>query len=483
MGSGCMALQSVQNFSLIFLKIQTKPGFCAIYIVEVLMDVVYVFHDDGKLTIPFYDYDPRLFQVILNSKAGFWDARIPGFIIPERSFGRIGIHRLLGGIPYVMVKPGADPPVQAYNFFDRDIPSNSPRSSSFAHREAHETPVESYTAAADKAAAIDGKSEGTDALRFGKSAKDGPGHEPEPKRRDEKSQDDHSCLIRSIPQADHFSPAWQEKLITELRSRKYSPKTIASYLHYNRAFCRTMQKDPEGITQEDITNYLAYLDKKRDLSSSSMNLAISALKFFYHEVLKRNIAQEQHRPRHDKRLPVVLSGSEITRMLDMENNPKHRLLLMLTYSSGLRVSEVVALKKEHIDVNRKSILIRSGKGRRDRYTMLSDRVAKFIGDYCSIHNIEGWLFSGIPLQRHLSIRSAQNIFDKALQNAGIQKAISIHSLRHSFATHLLESGTDIRCIQELLGHVSIKTTQRYTHVARRSLLRIQSPLDNLNHGD
>jgi site-specific recombinase XerD len=255
-------------------------------------------------------------------------------------------------------------------------------------------------------------------------------------------------------------------------------------LHYNRAFCRTLQKKPESVTREDITTYLAYLDKQRDLSSSSMNLAISALKFFYHEVLKKNIVQEQHRPRHDKRLPAVLSGSEIGRLLDMEKNPKHRLLLMLTYSSGLRVSEVVALKKEHIDTSRKTLLIRAGKGRRDRYTLLSDRVAKFVGDYCAIYNIiKGWLFPGIPAHSHLSIRSAQSIFDKALHIAGIQKAISIHSLRHTFATHLLENGTDIKYIQELLGHTSLKTTQRYTHIARRSLLRIQSPLDTLNQSD
>jgi site-specific recombinase XerD len=244
-----------------------------------------------------------------------------------------------------------------------------------------------------------------------------------------------------------------------------------------------MRKEPEGSTGEDITTYLAYLDKQRDLSSSSMNLAISALKFFYHEVFKKNIVREQHRPRQDKRLPLVLSGSEVNRLLDTEKNPKHRLLLMLTYSSGLRVSEVVALKKEHIDVNRKAILIRAGKGRRDRYTLLSDRAAQFIGDYCAIHKLEGWLFPGIPDRRHLSIRSAQNIFDKALRNAGILKAVSIHSLRHTFATHLLESGTDIKYIQELLGHISLRTTQRYTHVARRSLLRIQSPLDNLGQND
>jgi site-specific recombinase XerD len=443
------------------------------------MDVVYIFYNDRRITIPFYDYDPRLFQIILNSKAGFWDIRVPGFIIPAESAGYAGINRLLRGIPYVTVNTGEDPPVQAYNFFERHT---SHPQGGFADGEG----AERSQAAAKVANPGDGgECTARAAVQSGKGGKAGPdtrsgataivGHEP-----GSEHAGDRSCLIRSVPKPGYFSPTLQEKLITELRSRKYSSKTIASYLHYNRAFCRTMRKKPEDITGEDITTYLAYLDKKRDLSSSSMNLAISAFKFFYHEVLKKNIVREQHRPRNDKRLPLVLSGSEINRLLDMEKNPKHRLLLMLTYSSGLRVSEVVALKKEHIDVKRKVILIRSGKGRRDRYTLLSDRAAQFIGDYCVIHTIEGWLFPGIPSRCHLSIRSAQNIFNKALRNAGIQKAISIHSLRHTFATHLLESGTDIKYIQELLGHVSLRTTQRYTHVARRSLLHIQSPLDSLN---
>jgi site-specific recombinase XerD len=151
----------------------------------------------------------------------------------------------------------------------------------------------------------------------------------------------------------------------------------------------------------------------------------------------------------------------------------------LAYSSGLRVSEVTALKKEDIDLSRKTIFIRSGKGRKDRFTLLSDRAALFIKEYCLLYSIEGWLFPGQPASQHLSIRSAQSIFDKAMQKAGISKNASIHSLRHSFATHLLEGGTKVRYIQELLGHVSIRTTGRYTHVARRSVLRIHSPLDNL----
>jgi site-specific recombinase XerD len=210
-----------------------------------------------------------------------------------------------------------------------------------------------------------------------------------------------------------------------------------------------------------------------------MNLAISALKFFYKNVLKKDITREQHRPRHDKKLPGVLAESEIKNLLSCEKNPKHRLLLMLAYSSGLRVSEVVALKKEHLDFQRKMILIRAGKGRKDRYTLLSDRAADFTQQYCSLHEIDGWLFPGISPGQHLSVRSAQNIFVKALAKAQIAKPVSIHSLRHTFATHLLENGTDIRYIQELLGHTTLRTTQRYTHLARHTVLKIRSPLDNL----
>jgi site-specific recombinase XerD len=406
------------------------------------MDIVYLFHDGEKIIIPFHDSNSRLFHALANSKAGIWDARAGSFSIQAASPGYARALRILQGIPYAMVNPKEDPPVRVYNFFKQAVPLD--RLSSPDHL-------------------------------VNRGDEEGGEHEVGPE-----SGDDTACLARPIPKPDFFSPPWQEKLTTELHARKYSPKTIASYVHYNRAFCRTLQKNPESVTGEDITSYLAYLDKQRVLSSATMNLAISALKFFYHQILKKNILQEQRRPRHDKRLPAVLSGSEISRLLDMEKNPKHRLLLMLTYSSGLRVSEVVALKKEHIDTSRKTLLIHSGKGRRDRYTLLSDRAAKFVEEYCALYAIEGWFFPGVSPRRHLSIRSAQNIFDKALHTAGIQKAVSIHNLRHTFATHLLENGTDIRYIQELLGHSSLKTTQRYTHVARRSLLRIQSPLDALN---
>ena len=209
-------------------------------------------------------------------------------------------------------------------------------------------------------------------------------------------------------------------------------------------------------------------------------MAISALKFFYNKILRSDIVKDQRRPRHDKRLPMVLSKDEVMKILNAEKNLKHRFLLTLVYSSGLRVSEVVALKKEHIDLSRKVIYIKRGKGRKDRCTLLSEKAARLFAEYCKITEIKNWLFPGQPATSPLSIRSAQKIFEKATHQADIHKEVSIHSLRHTFATHLLENGTDIRYIQNLLGHSSLRTTERYTHIAKGSILNIISPLDAMS---
>jgi site-specific recombinase XerD len=281
----------------------------------------------------------------------------------------------------------------------------------------------------------------------------------------------------SLP--EKFSENWLSKLDDELRSRKYSLQTRRAYIYYNKLICRTLQKTPEEIHSNDVTEFLANMEKTGKYSASAMNLAISAIKFFFVNILNKDDITDRHRPRRDGRLPVILSKEEVAKILSLEKNPKHRLLLMLTYSSGLRVSEVVALKKEHIDLSRKVIYVRLGKGRKDRSTLLSEKAVSFLEEYYDFFGIEKWLFPGQPPTRSLSIRSAQNIFTKAVRRAGLLKEISIHSLRHTFATHLLESGTDIRYIQTLLGHASLRTTERYTHVARRSVLSIKSPLDTL----
>jgi site-specific recombinase XerD len=396
------------------------------------MNVVYLFHTDDRVGVPFYNYDPGLYQTLSRSKTGFWDHAGNQYVILKKNAGDDALGRLFSGRPYVELYRNQHEPVRVSGFLGRPWRRSAPAPEP-ALSDPHPLPAMSDT----------------------------------------------DCLTESLRLPEMFSPLWAAKLEAELRSRKYSPRTIRSYLHYNKYFCRRIQKNPEAVTSEDIRDYLAYLDKTLDLSSSSMNLAISSLKFFYTYVLKNDVAREQHRPRHDKKLPGVLAGPEIQSLLDCEKNPKHRLLLMLAYSSGLRVSEVVSLKWEDIDFQRKMILVHTGKGRKDRYTLLSDRAADFLRQYCALHDIDGWLFPGLPASRHLSIRSAQSIFEKALKKAGIIKPVSIHSLRHTFATHLLENGTDIRYIQELLGHSTLRTTQRYTHIARRAVLKIRSPLDNL----
>ena len=387
------------------------------------MDVAYFFNDTEGVSIPMADFDPALFRRL--SAFGQWDRQNNRFILPHCL--KVEQYRIIvAGRPFVEVKKNGMAMING--FFGQP-----------------------WT---------------------GRFASDGS-----PLLPSKLSKTDRSCLSSIIPPPEKLSPFWVEKLKEELHSRKYSPKTIKSYLFFNRDLCRLLQKPAELITDEDFKKYLAHLDTVKDMSSSSMNLAVSAVRFFYNNVMGRDVGREQYRPRQNKRLPGVLSKEEIDRLLDAEPNPKHRLLLMLAYSSGLRVSEVVALKKEHVDFTRKTLLVYGAKGRKDRATLLADRAAAFLQEYCRRFGITGWLFPG-QTGSHLRVRTAQNIFDKAALKAQIQKNVSIHSLRHTFATHLLESGTDIKYIQALLGHSTLRTTERYTHIARRSVLRIQSPLDS-----
>ena len=270
------------------------------------------------------------------------------------------------------------------------------------------------------------------------------------------------------------------QLENELKIRKYSQKTIRAYMHYNSEFLDFTGKSPENVGNEDVKNYLLYLIEEKDASASTLNIAINALKFYYGKILKRDFIYSVKRPKKDKKLPVVLSRNEVSKLFSVIENPKHRLILMLTYSSGLRVSEVVKLKPGDIDMERKLIYIRGGKGRKDRYTILADVVINELRNYMETYKPEKWLFYGRDKDSHISTRTVQKIFDNAAKKAGIKKDATVHSLRHSFATHLLESGVDLRYIQELLGHKSSKTTEIYTHVSNRDLGKIRSPLDLYN---
>jgi len=211
---------------------------------------------------------------------------------------------------------------------------------------------------------------------------------------------------------------------------------------------------------------------------------LSALKFLYRHVLNGPRAIDQlPRPRAERQLPAVLSRGEVRgevlRILDAVANPKHRALLMVTYSAGLRVSEAVRLRTADVDSERGLIRVRGGKGRRDRYTTLSRVTLETLRAYCVLCRPGEWLFPGQRPGRHLSSRSIQQVIGRASRSAGIRKHVTMHTLRHSFATHLLEDGTDLRYVQEILGHSRPETTMIYTHVTRKDIARIRSPLDNI----
>jgi integrase/recombinase XerD len=293
-----------------------------------------------------------------------------------------------------------------------------------------------------------------------------------------------SWLILSSAAADRSSGLGEASCLPEgiaadladsLCALKYSKRTIDRYIAIVDRFARFLKGPLVESGVDDIKSYLAYLERDLHASASTLNQSISALRFLYTRVFGRE-APIERRPRADKRLPCVLSREEAMRIVSSPRNLKHRAILALAYSAGLRVSEVACLRIGDIDPDRGLILVRSGKGRKDRYTILANRTKGLLDSYIDLYKPKTWLFEG-QSGSHISSRSIQEIFNRAKIAQGIVKAASIHSLRHSFATHLLEDGTDIRYIQALLGHANAKTTQVYTHVARKDVLRIRSPYD------
>jgi len=273
-----------------------------------------------------------------------------------------------------------------------------------------------------------------------------------------------------------------EDLKRELLSRKYSYRTLKGYLYYNRNFLSFIGKSPSEITDNDIKDYLIYLAEEKQAATSTLNQAINALKFYYGSMLKKKFVYEIKRPRKDRKLPVVLSREEVAGIISSLENIKHKAILMLIYSAGLRVGELVRLRPEDIDSERKLIFIKGAKGRKDRYTMLSESAYKTLRRYVEQYKPQRWLFPGPDKERHITVRTAQRIFEMACEKVSIKKGVTIHSLRHSFATHLLENGIDLRYIQEILGHKSSKTTEIYTHVSNKDLTRIKNPLDQIFKG-
>jgi site-specific recombinase XerD len=276
-------------------------------------------------------------------------------------------------------------------------------------------------------------------------------------------------------------PGLFEVLRRELKLRNYSNKTFKAYRSHLREFTKYISpKHPRELNEQDVRDYLLHLIHDRNFTSGTIGQVISAIRFLYVELYKRPFAIAGiPRPLKERKLPVVLSLDEVKSIFAALGNEKHRIMLMLVYSAGLRVGEVVRLKPEDIDSDRMMIHIHSGKGKKDRYTVLSGVVLEGLRDYWVAYHPKRWLFEGQTEGKPYSIRSAERVFEKAAAKAGIIKDVSIHSLRHAFATHLLEQGTDIKFIQELLGHQSVRTTEIYTHVSRKEIGQIRSPIESI----
>lgn len=262
----------------------------------------------------------------------------------------------------------------------------------------------------------------------------------------------------------------------EMVLRKYSPQTLRSYTYFVRLLLRKVRKRGHEIDEEDLKSFMAYLAEEKRAAASTLNVAVNAIRFYLEEILHSLAASRIKRAKPDKKLPSILSVDEVRRLLEAVKNTKHRTALMIIYASGLRVSEASRLMWTDLDPDRGLMRIRSAKGRKDRYTLYPEAVRSIILEYRDEYIPRKWVFEGAHPKRPLTIRTLQNIFYNACLAAGIEKNVSIHSLRHSFATHLLDNGADIRYIQELLGHKDLKTTERYTHVSPRDIAKISSPI-------
>ncbi|MDP3104342.1 MAG: tyrosine-type recombinase/integrase [Candidatus Methanoperedens sp.] len=269
-----------------------------------------------------------------------------------------------------------------------------------------------------------------------------------------------------------------KNLETEIKLRGFSRQTAKMYLFYNRKFLDFTKKPPGEVDDEDIKEYLAHMMSDRSLSNASIALIKASLKFYYTEILGKNLTRIKT-PKASKKLPVVLSQKEIKYLIDNTENPKHRLLIELLYSTGLRLSECINLRYIDLDLNEGIGWVRLGKGSKDRIFIISEMFRKDLLKYKESKNDEGKGYIFTVNGRKMSPRSIQHAIKISAKRAGIEKEVHVHTFRHSFATHLLENGVDIRKIQKLLGHSNLQTTQIYTQVSSEEIKKIKSPLDML----
>ena len=271
------------------------------------------------------------------------------------------------------------------------------------------------------------------------------------------------------------------KAKSKLYIRNYSPRTIASYISSLNNFAEWLiQEKVNQVTDKEVEKYLYHLKKNRNRSISGMKQTVASLKILFTDILKKEIPDSLNiRFRKEEKIPVVLSEEEVAAVIKAVNNLKHKVILMTIYSAGLRLSECLALTMADMDFDRNQIRIRQGKGKKDRQTVLSRTLLSEMKDYLIKFCPKIFLFEGQKGGRY-SASSVQAIMKRAVKKSGIKKHATVHTLRHSFATHLLENGTDIRFIQELLGHKRLETTQIYTHISKIAFDRIKSPLDRLS---
>lgn len=276
----------------------------------------------------------------------------------------------------------------------------------------------------------------------------------------------------------------RQQLIADLQLRGLAPNTIKNYVSVLARFAQHFNRSPDQLGRTELRQYLLYLVNEKQVAQGTYNQTMAALRFFYRETLSQpDVVEGLCFSRKERKLPEVLSHEEVERFFAALVSLKHRAILMTAYGSGLRVSEAVGLRVSNIDSQRMLLRVQQGKGRKDRYVMLPERLLTVLREYWQAAKPIDYLFPSRSQQGHISRIAVYNACRRAAQQAGITKRVSPHTLRHSFATHLLEAGTDLRTIQLLMGHRNVATTALYTHVSRSTLLSTTSPLDQPKSDD
>ena len=270
----------------------------------------------------------------------------------------------------------------------------------------------------------------------------------------------------------------KEQMKADLQLRGFKPRTQKTYLREVSNLARYFDKSPEELGKEEVKKYLLHLIKDKKLSQGTFKFYVSGIKFLYNTTLNRHeVVEDIKYPKAKIKLPVVLDLSEIQALFSATDNIKHKAILMIIYSSGLRISEASRLKITDIDSKRMMVRVEQGKGGKDRYTILAETALDHLRQYWRQYHPKEWLFEGQKDNAHISVSSIYQIFCEAKERAGITKPASVHTLRHSFATHLIEAGTSLHHVQLLLGHRSPTTTTVYLHVSQLNLAQVVSPLD------